>query len=334
MPDQSIVKILNKYGFESVRLLPVQKGYRNESHPVKLKNGDTINLIIYKAERDILKKIKAANSVSDYLFSKNFPVRKLINDRIIKLQFANSIKYCAAYNYLPGQTIPWEAYTMKHLKLLGAMFSDVHFELAKFKTTKDIQLAREIYPDLIKRITEYFRENGVKSSLKKKLDLRVNFEALETLAAILNLAVDLPNQQVLHLDYVRGNVLFKNNPDGELKLSGVLDFEKTAVGSTQFDVARTLAFLLVDCKYKTEAKIRKYFLASGYNKRGKTTFTPLIVSYGGKSIDLFEELINFYLIYDIYKFLLHNPYESLYENDHFKRTLALLLSRCNVIKTI
>ncbi len=78
---------------------------------------------------------------------------------------------------------------------------------------------------------------------------------------------DLGPHALLHMDFVRGNILYSQNH--ELRISGILDFEKAAYGSPLFDIARTYAFLLVDCKYKSEKEIGKYFLRSGYIKRGK-----------------------------------------------------------------
>ena len=121
------------------------------------------------------------------------------------------------------------------------------------------------------------------------------------------------------MDFVRGNILFAE--DEKAQITGVLDFEKATWGPPVFDIARTLAFLIVDCKYKDEAKVRKYFLHSGYNKRGQAEFEPT---------ELLEDLLNFFLLYDFYKFLRHNPYESLKDNEHFVRTRDFLLKR-NII---
>ncbi len=110
-------------------------------------------------------------------------------------------------------------------------------------------------------------------------------------------------------------------------MTGILDFEKTAYGHPVFDVARTLAFLLVDCEYKGEAKIRKYFLQSGYNKRGTVNFRNPIIKHGNRTTNLLESLIDLFLLYDFYKFLRHNPYEFLEQNHHYKRTRDILLTR-------
>lgn len=332
MPEEVIYEILQKYELKPKQLFPVQKGYRNESHPVELGNGKHINLIIYKAETDILNKIKSANLVSDYLANQGFPTRSLLDPRIIKLKINSTDKYCAVYSYLPGQTIPWEAYTMKHIKLLGATLSNMHYDLAKFKPAIELPNVSAIYANLTKRIKKYLNDPKIKQAMLDKLGLEVDTDSLNSLYESLELAFLMPSPQVLHLDYVRGNILFDKNSDNQLFVSGVLDFEKTAVGNKIFDLARTLAFLLIDCKYKSEDKIRKYFLISGYNKKGKSKFTKKLAIINGRKVDIFEELINFYLVYDIYKFMLHNPYESLSINEHYKRTLELLLDRCRVLR--
>jgi hypothetical protein len=96
------------------------------------------------------------------------------------------------------------------------------------------------------------------------------------------------------------------------------------MGSPLIDLARTYAFLLVDCP-KPEAKITKYFLNSGYIKYGESQL-PLLPN-------IFYNLTNFFLIFDFYKFLSHNPYESLEQNYHFCRTRDILLTR-NILEEI
>jgi len=143
---------------------------------------------------------------------------------------------------------------------------------------------------------------------KLSLGFAVSFDRYERL---LSGCCRLPDTQQLHMDFVRGNILFEDE-----RITGILDFEKTAVGHPLFDVARTLAFLLVDCKYKTEDEIYRYFLQSGYHKRGaaKLDYYP----------GLLERLVEFFLLHDFYKFLRHNPYESLNDNEHFVRTVSIL----------
>lgn len=291
------------------QILPHQTGYRNHVYPIKLANGGTCNLIIYKNEPGILSRIKAVNSLGSFLAEYGFPARKLYKAGIVQLKSSLRTRYAALYNYLPGQTIPWEAYTMEHLKALGGAMGQLHTLLVGY----DGELPSATYElrQYAKRMQRYFNQTGAKTALKDKLGL--NAPPID-FTAILDTCQNLPGQHALHLDFVRGNILFQNKI-----VVGVLDFEKAAHGHPILDVARTLAFLLVDCKYKPEVKIRKYFLTSGYNKRGLTKLDV--------AAPILESLIDFFLLHDFYKFLRHNPYESLPDNEHFMRTKALLVKR-------
>jgi Ser/Thr protein kinase RdoA (MazF antagonist) len=204
---------------------------------------------------------------------------------------------------------------MEHLKQLGTTMSTMHGLLKQAPFMLDNSVADE-YLLIARRMRDYFRQAGVQQALRAKLELAISVP--DSLFALLEGCAGLPNQQVLHMDFVRGNILF----DAAAHVAGVLDFEKTAWGHPLFDIARTTAFLLVDCKYKSEAQVRKYFLLSGYNKRGLGPFK--ITPYNAR---LLERLIDSFLLYDFYKFLRHNPYESLPENEHFVRTRQLLLQR-------
>jgi Ser/Thr protein kinase RdoA (MazF antagonist) len=324
--DKLLLKISKKYDLEEVNFLSPQKGYRNESHPLQLKDGQVFNLIIHKGEPDALAKIKAANFVSGYLAKSGFPTRVLIDKRIVQIKSKKITKYCLLYSYLPGRTIPWEAYTMKHIKNLGATISDMHGALAHLDPANLLPHVSSIYPGLLDKMIKYFSLDGVKLAMLAKLKTRLDLDVLEKLKNLIRISTQLPLQQPLHLDFVRGNILFDQTKSRQLVISGILDFEKTAVGNTIFDIARTLAFLLVDCKFKPEAKIRKYFLESGYNKRGQSNFTQPLVDINGTKVNLFEELVSFYLLYDFYKFLLHNPYEFLAQNEHYLRTRDYLVA--------
>jgi Ser/Thr protein kinase RdoA (MazF antagonist) len=121
------------------------------------------------------------------------------------------------------------------------------------------------------------------------------------------------------MDMVRGNILFDTTADtpwqiDDVRLSGVIDFEKTAIGLPVCDMARTLAFLLVDC-LKPADKISKYFIDSGYRKRGSMDIIH---------IELLPYFIRLFLLHDFYKFLRHTPYESLRDNYHYGRTCVIL----------
>jgi hypothetical protein len=130
------------------------------------------------------------------------------------------------------------------------------------------------------------------------------------------------------MDFVRSNILFDDtDTSNALAITGILDFEKTAQGNPVFDIARTLAFLLVDCKYKPADKVRKYFLRSGYIKRGASTFQDIYITDHNGKVNVLEQLLDVFLMHDFYKFLRHNPYESLESNEHFMRTRDMLVQR-------
>lgn len=322
MREEVITKILREYGVKSTSQLRMQKGYRNESHPIILNDGQKRNLILYKSEPNILNRIQAANNISNYLYEKNFPTRRTVDKRIIQLRSERTIKYGSLYSYLPGETIPWEAYTMEHIKLLGKTMSDMHESLTRMPKAKLPMVADE-YSQILTRMQRYFSKQTVTQALQTKLHLSIDHSFFDRLKRIVRASKSLPNQQPLHMDFVRGNILFAHTP--EITISGILDFEKTAYGHPQFDIARTLAFLLVDCKYKSADKIEKYFLNSGYNKRGKTVLRNISIKNTERT--LLEELTTLFLVYDFYKFLRHNPYESLGLNEHFVRTKKILISQ-------
>lgn len=316
--NQGVIKrILEKYKLEWSEILTQQKGYRNLSNPVLLKNGEIINIILHKAEPGALSLINMANEVSGFAGGGGLPTRQLASDRIIKLSAPEYEQYAAVYTYLPGSTIPWEAYTQTHIKLLGKGLSNLHARLKSLPNAKELPYAANEYYVLTEQMKDYFSDEGVRRAMQTKLRLRINPAIFNRLTKLLKLSSTLPDQQALHMDFVRGNILYEKD-NGALRISGILDFEKTAYGPPVFDIARTLAFLLVDCKYKHEDKVRKYFLASGYNKRGSSEFNET---------RLLEEMLSLFMLHDFYKFLKHNPYEFLEQNEHFVRTRRHLLSR-------
>jgi Ser/Thr protein kinase RdoA (MazF antagonist) len=356
-------------------------GYRNKNYRMYDSDGNTYNLIIYKKEKDILKTIRRANYVAKYLSLLGFPVRtaikttdkkeiltlssKISNTHLNTSSTDNEhIHYASLYNYLPGNTIPWECYTMKHIKLIGWFMSDMHFELGTTKaegilSTKDkkavikleyelgFPFAFEIIKNQMARMYDYFRQKEVLLAMEKKLNLKFDLDNFLLLARHIekiqeSLSV-LAIQTILHMDLVRGNIIFAQSEEiqnskfkiqKDLKaysleltaLSGVIDFEKVAIGPGIVDVARTLAFLLVDCKYKDEEKIRKYFIQSGYEKRGANTLKDPVNQY-----QYLETLMLFFWLYDFYKFLRHNPYEFLKDNEHFVRTRSKVIAK-NILK--
>lgn len=328
--EDIVRRILDGYGLVGYSLLPVQKGYRNHSFAARLDDGSTVNLMWYKREPGMLARIRRANAVADFVSSHGLPARRTYSEKITCLSSPHGVSYAALYEYLPGSTIPWEAYTMDHLKLLGESMGDLHAVLQSFDAVGLPGVADE-YIEIAERMRRYFAQPGVSNALLTKLQLVVPGNMHEQIATTLAACKSLPRQQALHMDFVRGNILF-DEARGELAISGILDFEKTAHGSVLFDIARTLAFLLVDCKYKQPDKVRKYFLHSGYQKRSRSHLQNIRIKTKTGQIDVLEALLDVFLMHDLYKFLRHNPYESLQQNEHFVRTRDLLLARGSLLR--
>lgn len=323
--DALVSRILQHYGVEVTELLTPAKGYRNLAYPARLLDGSIVLLVLFKCEPGMLKRIKRANRISECVNARGLPARHVRDTRITQLRTTRGVRYAALYNFLPGSTIPWEAYTQKHLKLLGQTMSDVHAALIDCDTT-DLPNVTEEYLETVSYMSRYFSIGVVSSALNVKLGISIDEKMFSNFKYILRICANLPCQQALHMDLVRSNILFSNVGD-QLSVTGILDFEKTAYGNPIFDIARTLSFLLVDCKYKEPEKIRKYFLTSGYQKRGLANYRNIQVKHGAAKINILEQLIDLFLMYDFYKFLKHNPYEYLPYNEHFVRTRNMLLDR-------
>jgi len=326
MNTDLIQQALSFYGIEPAKIFAAQKGYRNKSFHVKTKSGEDLNLILYKSEAGILGRIKRADRLSEAAHQRQLPVRHLFDQRILTLRGPSRTTYARLYHYLPGQSIAWEMFSMDHIKLLGLAMSDLHFAL-KNSPVKLPPATNELSA-IHQRMQSYFARQDVKSAMRTKLNISsgpdTNFTAaLQQVAQL--------TAQPLHLDLVRGNLLFQKNSKnptwriGSTTLSGIIDFEKAAAGHPILDLARSYAFLLVDVAGKPPAKIFKYLFTSGYQKRGRSQ-----IDLDPK---LFQQLTNFFLTYDFYKFLRHNPYESLPLNHHFVRTRDLLTSK-RVVKSI
>lgn len=333
--DKTAAKAFAFYGLGVRRIGSPQKGYRNTSYKAELTDGRLVNLVIYKAEEGIAERIKRLNVVGNIADQTGLPTRHLVDTRILQLSHSNGTRYAALYNYLPGSTIPWEGYTKHHIKLLGATMGKLHASLSSHQPHNMLHAARE-QAVINDQMEQYFTQTGVQKAMGNKLQLQPSQQYLFEDFKILLAACDkLPNQQPLHMDLVRGNILFDaasakyDLQDGPIAVSGIIDFEKTSFGHPVFDLARTYAFLLVDCKYKMPDKIHKYFFVSGYQKRGGR---PLpVIRYKNK--DTLHELTNFFLLHDFYKFLRHNPYEFLGQNEHYLKTRDILVAR-GLLKTL
>lgn len=325
MDHTALTRILETYHLTPVSFLPCQKGYRNKNYGVVLADGRTINLIIYKSGSSTELNIRRAHTVASAL-ANALPVRLPITSRLLCVRRADYTNLACIYTYLPGHTIAWEAYTRAHLKLLGAAMGTMHATLAPAGRLITNPVAEQ-YIQTTDCMQRYFRQPGVISAMRHKLGVQLPGQPPQDLRRILGYCRYLPGQQALHMDFVRGNILFDNKP----QVTGIIDFEKAAYGHPVFDIARTLAFLLVDCKYTPAAKIRKYFLHSGYRKRSAMTYQRLVIRKGDERIDVLESLLDLFLLYDFYKFLRHNPYEALAQNEHFVRTRNLLLARGQLV---
>jgi hypothetical protein len=317
LPQASIIqRIADAYSLGEVAIGQPQKGYRNSSYCLTLPGGELRNLIVYKHEPGMLERVKRADAVSDFAAKSGLPTRVTLG-KIIKLSSPMRERYAALYTYLPGETIAWEAYTQKHLKLLGISMAKLHAALQPYLHTGDLPQVTDEYRAICGRMQAYFSDQRIARAVWQKLGVQIDVHFIGHYSQILDDCDALPGQQALHMDFVRGNVLFENQGN-EPRISGILDFEKTGRGHPLLDLARTYAFLLVDCKYKDTEKVKKYFLQSGYSKYGQGRLE-------NKTYPLFLYLVHLFLTYDFYKFLRHNPYESLYQNEHFIRTKDILI---------
>jgi Ser/Thr protein kinase RdoA (MazF antagonist) len=319
VPTGKLTEIADVYGVGLSSMGRAEGGYRNVSYSFTGSNGEQYNFILYKHEPGIIDLIRRTNALGKICSESGLPVRAPVDERILRV----GQRYGSLYRYLDGETIPWEAYTKRHIKLLGLGLAQFHDAAMHYSgALPDVE---DVYLAIFARMHAYFSDSNVVNALQDKLCLGV---ALSDVYTFLHAAKQLPGRTVLHMDMVRSNVLFreKRSEDvlciDDLALSGILDLEKAARGHVLFDIARTLAFLLVDCD-KPADKIYKYFLDSGYRKRGQQDLQPVIVA----EADMLEQLVTLFLAYDFYKFLRQNPYESLPENHHFVRTVAILKAR-------
>ena len=206
----------------------------------------------------------------------------------------------------------------------------MHHIWSTLDETVEVYVTDELHSVLI-QMERYFAVPDVRRALEDKLHLTVfsNFHSYQSLLKQFDKVVE-PRDHILHMDLVRGNVLFDVDTVSpwridDVSISGIIDFEKAATGHRVFDIARTLAFLLVDCASKDRSSIYRYFLHSGYNKRGKCSFERNETIVGIPAHEVLNKLIGFLLLHDLYKFLKHTPYESLESNHHFIRTRDILI---------
>lgn len=264
----------------------------------------------------MLARIKRADYVSRAASERGLPVRVRYDERLMRIA---RDRYAGLYEYLPGRTISWESMTKKHIKLLGFAMGDIHNALREIESMDGYTVADELLA-VVERMQNYFAHEGVERAMKEKLGIAVEPGKLKNFSLLINYVSSMPGQQYVHMDMVRGNILFDVAEEtdtwkiDDIALTGIIDFEKAAIGHPLFDLARTLSFLLVDST-KASEKVYRYFLDSGYCKRAGRS---------RPNAKLLQPLILFFLMHDLYKFLRHTPYESLYANHHYNRTCELL----------
>lgn len=329
MYQKIVADAARQFGLDTQSVGPLQKGYRNESYAITLESGETVNLLFYKREPDSMARIRQADVLSEAAAQANYPVRHRHDKRTLQIKTSRGVSYAALYNYLPGATIPWESYSRGHIKLLGWAMSDLHALPTSGNTNR---ISNEI-DELLERMKAYLCNPDVKGAMEVKLSLTLHPAVFGQLHRLLMALEQSTEVAPLHMDLVRGNALFAPASPTDtwqvknVALTGVIDFEKASAGPPIFDIARTLAFLLVDCPLYSAAKIEKYFITSGYNKRGTSQFNYTEITGGYTHRQLLRGLVGLFLLHDFYKFLRHTPYESLAENHHYTCTRDMLIQR-------
>lgn len=331
LADTVVLRVLEGYGFSGPVLMPAMRGYRNTVYPFGSVRGSGC-LIVYKPEKDALGRIDRINRLGRELAAAGLPVRTPLDKRVMGIGYHGRVIPAAVYAYLPGGTIAWEAYTRRHLKLLGWALGSLHRHMRKVSAASYPSVV-STYGTIVQRMSVYFQDAAVRRAARDKLGIRLDRRSLERMQQFLTACSDLP-AQVLHMDFVRGNILYGKPSHttpfvlGDIALTGIIDLEKAAAGHPLFDIARTLAFLYADCAGKTPAQVRRYVIDSGYVKRGRNAVKPVSVTLAdGTKCDVLETAVTLFLLHDLYKFLRSSPYESLPQNYHYRRTCGLLIER-------
>jgi thiamine kinase-like enzyme len=302
----------------------MQEGYMNNcidifiSKPKQRYLGILYNRTRYSpnSRRVFLEQVYEA---AEFLDSEGIPSRTPRRTRdgthitSLKLASENTTRPFGLYSYLPGDTLPWEAYTRRHLRSLGKTMAAIHKIWEDYNGNSSHIPTWKKYLDLDhSKLSRYLSGNA--PTILRKLSLTVDISKLNDLAERLS---HLPEKgQLIHYDLVRGNVLFSKEKKTDIyPVTGILDFEKVMLAPVSIDIARTLSFLLVDCRYKTDAEIYRYFRDEGYG---------IQADRGIGGIDNRSPAVIYFWLRDLWKFLSANPYESLEQNFHFKRTVERL----------
>ena len=251
-----------------------------------------------------------------YSTPNNETVIALDRDEFIPVDIKNNqvkvIRLVSLYKFLEGKTIPWEAYTRRHIRAVGRNMSNMHKIWREYKVRSSIYDWKEYFELDSKSLLAYFVKN--KPHIERKLSFVTDIDLLKHLIdSILheNKKSSIKHHsQLIHGDFVRGNILFSDDKQDDIyPIVGILDFEKVMYAPIEVDIARTVAFMYVDCKYKIIEDVDFYF-RDGYKKKINEDYLELLVKY--------------FLYRDLWKLLACNPYESLKENEHYVRTVTNL----------
>jgi len=333
------------------------QGYMNHTLCLEFPaSGKKYVVIFYNANRyrteKSFQRLTQIDDIASYLDENGIPARTSVLNKmggsITKLDFQFHVdgenlmesssqepirrRFFAIYNYLPGKTLPWEAYTRRHLRSLGMMMARMHTKLRRYSgNISSIPVWDLYFANDSKEMLAYFLKN--EKSITQKLALKINEREIKALYQKIRdlIPTTKPCYQLTHCDFVRGNVLFSDVKERFVyPITGVLDFEKIMLAPIEVDLARTLAFLFVDCKYKSEEDILRYFISEGYS--GKLAPQRYVDSMETEFNDI---NIKYYMLYfwlrDLWKLLQCNPYEDLRMNYHFKKTVEILRNNSKLI---
>lgn len=301
------------------------EGYMNTCILINISNPkQNFIFIIYNPNRysnnNKIQQIEDTYHTAKYLEDHGIPVRTAIKTKtgkhLVRINLGKTdqdIRTVGLYNYLPGKTLPWEAYTRRHIKSLGLCMARIHktWESMNFQKLSIPRWKTYLKKDSAK-ILDYFTRN--QDTIAQKLRLQLNADKMMTIVKNIQ---QLDENQIVHYDFVRGNILFSDKKEDETyPITGIIDFEKTMIATPEVDIARTISFLLIDCKYKTDKQISQNFIKEGYIRMGNGRISRL---------DVINTLMIYFWVRDIWKFLSSNPYDSLSLNYHYQETKTRLL---------
>ena len=148
-----LAEIATKYGISIDTVGPVEGGYRNLSHSFTGSDGKRYNFILYKNEPESVELIRRTNALGTHVAGRGLPVRAPHDKRILRV----GKRYGSLYGYLEGSTIPWDAYTKKHIKLLGYAMAKFHEAAADYDGPM-LPNVEKVYLEILERMRHYFAE--------------------------------------------------------------------------------------------------------------------------------------------------------------------------------